>query len=256
MLRLFKPRLPVTKEDRLWVDASFVRLGSLLGTHRILNAPIIEPTQEHFPDPYDGSEEALRHLFARVAHAMQVDPESIDLTLFTSVDSVSRDLVPFGAKNSKGAGGLYYHEPEDRPHISVHESKLKDPMALVAVLAHEIGHIILLRPGLVERDEPDMEPLNDLLTVFLGLGIFSANSAFQFKQYTNNDKQGWSTQRLGYLPEPIWGYALARFAYEREEPSPRWAGHLAGNIAPYFKRSLAWLATNQAPRVLSRPLAS
>jgi hypothetical protein len=52
-------------------------------------------------------------------------------------------------------------------------------MALVATLAHELGHVILLRPGLVKANEADMEPLNDLLTVFLGFGVFNANSVFQ-----------------------------------------------------------------------------
>jgi predicted Zn-dependent protease len=48
---------------------------------------------------------------------------------------------------------------------------MKDPMKLVAVIAHELGHVILLRSELVDREEADMEPLNDLLTVFLGQGI-------------------------------------------------------------------------------------
>jgi hypothetical protein len=54
---------------------------------------------------------------------------------------------------------------------------------LVATLAHELGHIILLRPGLIKRTKEDMEPLNDLLTIFLGFGIFTANAAFRFEQH-------------------------------------------------------------------------
>jgi hypothetical protein len=135
--------------------------------------------------------------------------------------------------------------------IAINESELKDPMTLVAVIVHEIGHIILLRPGLIKRDEPDMEPLNDLLTIFLGFGIFTANSAFQFSQYTNNESQGWSSRRLGYLSEPMLGYALARFAYERDEQKPDWASFVKGNISPYMKRSLAWLSGKQQPRLLS-----
>jgi hypothetical protein len=251
MFGLTKPKLPVTPEQRQWVDDSFLRLASILGADRMLEANVILPTAQYFPDRYDSSETSLQHLFARVADAMQVDPASIDVTLFTSVDELSGDLLPFNSGSSSGAGGLYFHNPEVRPHISIQESKLKDPMSLVAVLAHELGHIILLRPGLVQRDEPDMEPLNDLLTVFLGLGIFTANSAFQFKQFTNNEKQGWSTQRLGYLSEELFGYALARFAFVRREGKPSWASHLASNIAPYQKRSLAWLTANEKTRLLS-----
>ena len=90
-------------------------------------------------------------------------------------------------------------------------------MTLVAVLAHELGHVILLRPGLVDRKDPDMEPLNDLLTVFLGFGIFTANAAFRFEQHSDNRSQGWSARRTGYLSEQQFGYSLARFAYERGE---------------------------------------
>ena len=48
-------------------------------------------------------------------------------------------------------------------------------------------------------------------------------------------------QRLGYLPEEIYGYALARFAHERGERDPKWAKHLSTNVRTYFKKSAAWL---------------
>jgi hypothetical protein len=96
-----------------------------------------------------------------------------------------------------------------------------------------------------------MEPLNDLLTIFLGFGIFTANAAFQFSQYTTNQSQGWSSKRLGYLSEPMLGYALGRFAYERHEHKPGWASFIQSNISPYMRRSLAWLSDRQEPRLLS-----
>jgi hypothetical protein len=57
--------------------------------------------------------------------------------------------------------------------------------------------------------------MTDLITVFLGLGIFTANSAGRFRQYQEDRRQGWSMQRLGYLPKEIYGDSLARFARER-----------------------------------------
>jgi hypothetical protein len=122
-------------------------------------------------------------------------------------------------------------------------------MALVAVLAHELGHIILLRPALVDRKDPDMEPLNDLLTVFLGFGIFTANAAFRFEQHSDNTSQGWSARHLGYLSEEQFGYALARFAYERGEGRPAWSSFLSTNVASYLKRSAAWLISRHEPRL-------
>ncbi len=249
MFGFSSPNLPISIEQKQWADESFLRLASLLGAERMLSAIVILPNEQHFPDRYDQSEASLFALFGRVASAMQVDPTEVDLTLFTSEDELTRHLVPFSSGTNSGAGGLYFHDPDARPRISVHEKKLRDPTALVAVLAHEIGHIILLRPGLVARDELDMEPLNDLLTVFLGLGVFTANSAFQFKQFTGNRTQGWSTQRLGYLSEEMFAYALARFAYERQELKPAWEKFLVTNIRAYFKMSMKWLQHQSAPRL-------
>jgi hypothetical protein len=246
-----KAQLPITLEQKDWVDKSLVRLATLVGANHLTDGELVLPTSEYFPDPYDRSEEALRLIFERVARLMHIDPADIDVTMFASTDDATRSLVPFSSGDSSGAGGLYFHDPTIRPHISVNESQLKDPMTLVAVLAHELGHVILLRPGLVGREEPDMEPLNDLLTVFLGFGIFTANASFRFHQYTNNDSQGWSVRRLGYLSEELFGYALARFAFERGEINPEWRSFLETNIAVYMKRSSKWLHANATQRLLS-----
>jgi len=78
-------------------------------------------------------------------------------------------------------------------------------------MAHELGHAILLGGGLMNPKTPDHEPMTDLLTVFLGLGIFNANSAARFQQRQEERRYSWSMQRLGYLPEEVYGYALAKF---------------------------------------------
>jgi len=251
VFRLTKPKLPITPEQQRWVDSSFVRLARLLGAHRLLQGTVVLPTAEHFPDPYDRSETALRCMFHRVATHMQVNPADVDVTLFASGDDLTRELVPFYSEKSSGAAGLYHHDSADRPHISIDEAQLKDPMALVAVLAHELGHIILLRPGLVDRKHADMEPLNDLLTVFLGSGIFTANAAFRFEQRSDNTSQGWSARRFGYLSEEQFGCALARFAFERGEGKPAWISFLSTNVASYLRRSAAWLASRQESRLFS-----
>jgi hypothetical protein len=242
------PKLPISSEHQAWVDESFRRLAGLLGARRLLDAIVVLPTEEHFPDPYDRSEAALRNMFHRVAKLMQVDPTKIELSVFAREHDMTRSLVPFFRGKDSGASGLYLDEAE-KPHISVDEALLKEPATLVGVLAHEIGHVILLRPGLIQRDDPDMEPLTDLVTVFLGFGIFPANSAFYFEQHTHYDSQGWSARRLGYLPEEVYGYALARFAYERGESKPRWASFLSTNVAAYLKRSASWLSRRNEPHL-------
>jgi hypothetical protein len=246
-----KPKLPITMEQKEWVDRSFVRLASLVGAERLMEGEVVLPTAEYFPDAYDRSEEALRLIFTRVARWMEVEPDEVELTMFASTEDTTRGLAPYASGKSSGAAGSYVHDPAVRPQISVNHGEMKDPMSLVATLAHELGHVILLRPGLVGREEPDMEPLNELLTVFLGFGVFTANAAFRFEQYTNNDSQGWSARRLGYLSEEVFGYALARYALERGEAKPEWRSHLSTNPAAFMRRSSAWFVAEGAPRVLS-----
>jgi hypothetical protein len=242
-----RPKLPVSEEDRQWVDDGFNRLSRMLGRERMLQAKLILPDVEHFPDPYDKSESAAEKMLCRICDYMKVDRSKIDLEIFPDETEELKEMLPYWKGSHNGCAGLYVH-PDDESHrmvVALRSSQLDDPMALVATLAHELGHVILLGGGLMEHSVKDMEPMTDLLTVFLGFGIFNANSAARLLKWQNDRKQGWSMQRLGYLPEEIYGYALARFAYERGERQPTWTAHLSTNVRSYFKRSAAWLEGNE-----------
>jgi len=246
----FSPKLPVTEDDRLWVDDGFRRLEKMLGQRRMLEARVVLPTAEDFPDPYDGTPSAAEMLFCRACAYMQVDRSRIEFEVFPDETEELRKILPsWSGKAGQCAAGLFVHDGKDdgnnkRMVVAIRSTQLKDPLALVATVAHELGHVILLGGRLMYPETPDHEPLTDLLTVFVGLGIFTANSAARFKQYQEERRIGWSMQRLGYLPEEVFGYALAKFAMERGEEKVRWAKHLTPNVRAYFKRSMAWLAKN------------
>jgi hypothetical protein len=78
----FSPKLPVDNEERLWVDEGFARLQKMLGRSRLLDARVILPNPEYFPDAYDGSEAAAEILFRRVCDYMQVDRRRLKLEIF------------------------------------------------------------------------------------------------------------------------------------------------------------------------------
>lgn len=259
----FSPKLPVTDEQRIWVDEGFKCLEKLLGRHRVLEAKVVEPTAEDFPDTYDKTPEALERLFSRVCTYMRVDRASIKLEVFPDETEELRDLLPAWSAGGQGPAGVYLHahqresktgDDDDRMVVAIRSSMMKDPLSLVATVAHELGHVILLGGDLMTPDMEDHEPMTDLLTVFLGLGIFAANSAARFKQFQNERKIGWSTQRLGYLSERVFGYALARFATERGEVKPDWARHLSPNVKSDFKNSKRWLEQNPQFVALAKPI--
>ncbi|MGE5324002.1 MAG: hypothetical protein ACM3SW_14125 [Actinomycetota bacterium] len=209
----------------------------------MLQAKVVLPNEEHFPDPYDKTVEAAERMFCRVCNHMKVDRSRIEFEVFSDGAEELSEFLPYWKGNGAGCAGLYVHadKENDKMVVALRQSQMNDPLAVVATLAHELGHVILLGGGLLEASAKDMEPLTDLLTVFLGFGIFNANCAARFQQWQDERNQGWSMQRLGYLPEQVYGYALARFAHERNEPRPRWAVHLSANVRAYFQKSMQWL---------------
>lgn len=234
---------PLSDDIRQWADEGFVRLGKMLGRERMLNAQIVLPNDKFFPDAYDSSKPSVIAMAERVAGYMGVSRESFRLEIYAQDETAWRESVPLWQGETCDAAGLYFHQPEDgRLIVGVHADQLADPLCLVATLAHELAHVLLLGGGLLDAEITDMEPMTDLCTVFLGMGVFTASSAYQFKQWTSTNTQGWSTRRTGYLPEPLWGYALARFAAERGERKPEWVKDLPRNIRPYFSQSTKWIA--------------
>lgn len=140
--------------------------------------------------------------------------------------------------------------PGARFEISFNEQQLRDPESLIATAAHELGHVHLLGDRRISPRNEDHEPLTDLLTVFMGLGVFTANAAKQFRQYQSGFLQGWSGSNAGYLSQAQFGYALALFAWLRDESNPDWSKSLTANVRSHFKKSLKYLAASQEALLL------
>lgn len=260
----FSPKLPISDDERQWVDEGFRRLEKLLGRRRMLEARVIKPTAEDFPDPYDkNSTASVEALFDRVCNYMRVDRNGLALEIFPDETEELRRILPYWrGESGRQPAGLYMHALQERISegdngpaiVAIRSSQTKDPLSLVATVAHELGHVILLGQCLISPETSDHEPLTDLLTVFLGMGIFNANSANRFRQYQEDRRQGWTMQRCGYLTEQIFGYALAKFTAERGEDRVEWKRHLSTNVRSYFNRSRRWLAKNPYSVTTAKPI--
>ncbi|GAB7184258.1 hypothetical protein ATKI12_4089 [Kitasatospora sp. Ki12] len=235
---LFSAKCPVGPEERVWIEESMAWLTAEFGREVLDRAPVL-PTAEFFPGPYEGSEEDVRRVITRLCGYLGVAPER--LTVEIEPDDGERGMADdLGlAYESRSAAGHYRRE-NGRPVIAVAQRQAARPVALVATVAHELGHVRLLDEQRITSDRRDHEPLTDLLTVHFGLGVFTANSAFDFSQ----DNHGWSYSRLGYLTERMFGYALACYAHLRGETDPAWARHLATNPRAYLKQGLRYLDRN------------
>jgi hypothetical protein len=201
---------------------------------------MVIPTADFFPEEYDGSEEAVESLLNRVSGFMRIDPKRLDFAFFQGGSDIP-DLIPVGSSRREGPAGLFTQSGRSgRLIIGLEISHIGNPEVLVAVMAHELSHVHLLADKRLTGEEADHEALADLLTVFFGLGIFTSNAAFSFAQWQHGLTYGWSTKRMGYLSEPMWGFALAAFSWMRQDLKPRWSKYLASGVEHYRKRGMKY----------------
>lgn len=104
----FSPKLRIREEDRLWVNQGFHRLEKLPERRRMLEAKVIEPTAEDFPDPYDNSSEAVEMLFSRLCIYTAVDRNTVQLEILPDEIDELRDFLPvWSSDRGTQAAGLY-----------------------------------------------------------------------------------------------------------------------------------------------------
>jgi hypothetical protein len=236
----FTPKCPVDDDTKRWLENSFNWLIEELSPETLRSVDVVLPIEEYFPDPFSGTESDIRRMVERVCDYMDVDSKLIDLRFYVNEDG-SR-LHPLAGTEHSGHALGSYQMRGGKYRVRLETSQAANPNVMVATIAHELGHVILLGENRLPDDYEDHEPLTDLLTVFYGMGLFNANSVFTFEQWTNTQSQGWRAERRGYLTEEMFGYALALFAYARGESKPEWATYLNVNVRSYFKNSLKYLA--------------
>lgn len=229
-----QPRCPIDTSTRQWIDRRWAWLENQFGVARVRGARVVLPRQDFFPDPYHGAESDVRPMLDRVCGYMGLQPVKVELFLYHDTPHIRHRK-----ENNTTANR---HELEHgRYTVGVETSCLADPLALVATLAREIGNIQLVDQHKISPTTEDRAHLTDLLTVFLGLGVFTANSVLREKYWQEGHFGGWSMGRRGALPMPAFGYALARFAQARGENGADWAKYLRLDVRAPFRQSLRYL---------------
>lgn len=227
MFGWFRPRCPLVTSEKVWVETRMAWLAENLGANRMLEARVIEPTDEFFPGEYRGEDRDAERIFLRLVKYMQIDLRRVELEV---VETVGDDETVLGE----------YHVGSPA-RVLLKRSLLDDAEALIATIAHELAHEILLGGGLVQGNDEDLERLTDLTMVFLGLGIFGANAALRENHSREGRDSSWSVQKHGYLPMRMYGYGLALFAWSRYETDPEWADHLRLDVREPMRLGLKYL---------------
>jgi hypothetical protein len=223
-----RPKPPVDTWYKAWTETRMLWLADQLGPERLSRAKVLRPVREDFPAVDATTDDGARRLMGYLCGVMEIDPHGLELEVLEG------QQIP-------GAAGHYDARESGRKVIRIARWGLADFQGLVATLAHELAHEILLGRGLLTAEEEDHELVTDLLPVFLGLGIFSANSALREREEQYGNIHRWQIRKLGYLPSHVVGYALALFAHARGEGVPEWCGDLRLDAAESLRSGLRYL---------------
>jgi hypothetical protein len=238
MFNWFQPVCPCDPAAKPWVEERLHWLTRQFGLHVLLEQPVVLPTEEFFPDPWDGSPKAARRMFNRVCGYMGVDPGAVELRLFdektTSLHALDPTLgIAAGTWSSA-------EQPWEPAVVRIERAGLDRPADLVGVMAHELAHQRLLGERRANPAAFDNELLTDLTAVFHGFGVFLANNPRKSTGKLSH-WPGTKLHRPEYLSEPMLGYALAHIAWHRDEERPAWAKALRWAPRAVFKQGLRFL---------------
>ena len=230
MFGLFGSRLPIDEDELEFQLASFKWLQRQFGA--IVDTPLILPTPEYFPSIESNRRVGARQLFNDVRRAAAMEDWPCELEAGESdrpIDAGNAHLLRHEGPNSPCGTFRIEDGLAGRHAVITYNPEMEhDQTGLVATCAHELGHYLMATsPG----DPPggwDLHELHtDLAAVYLGFGIFMANSARSFSQFQDGNYSGWSARTQGYLGEGALVTATAIYQ--------RLAGRDPSDAAPYLK---------------------
>ena len=205
MLSLFRPRLPIDDDELEFQLATFKWLGEQFGPVSA-DTPRIEPTTDWFAARYPPGAAGVEALFdeVRAAAGMSDWPCALEAGDATrSSDAGNAHLLKH--EGDEPPCGTFELREEDGVRTAVvtyNPAMMAAPDELAATFAHELGHYLLATANDPPPGGWDLHELHtDLAAVYLGFGLFMANSAKTFRLIDVAGGSGWQMSRQGYLTE-------------------------------------------------------
>ena len=250
---------PVNAADREWIEESFVWLAARLGVSMLSDAVVL-PTSEYFPGPFSGEPAQLTALVNGVAAGMGMGQGGAPVTVVPLARS-GGIAVQRGLTGCAGYPGGAFRGGEGGHVLALDQALVTRPAALVATIAHMLGHLRFVGQQGIPARRAMREHLIELHAVYTGFGVFGANAALEVEVDPDANRRAAAShglsqgrariRRCGQLSEEAHGYALACFALMRGEPRPKWSKHLDTNPRAYMRQSRRYLVQHPVERLLA-----
>jgi hypothetical protein len=207
------------------------------GVEALQSRTLILPTRECFPQRGQRDTAFAVAVFEQVkVHAGMADwPCTLQMQEGDPNPMVSPQAFIKDAPQSPA--GTFRALGEEGALITYHPNQLADPVALVATFAHELAHY---RTAGFPEPPPGgwevWEIATDLAAVFLGFGVFLANTRFQFGHFSDGRVSGWRWRQQGYVSEPEVLHMQAIVSQAMGAPQEQTLAHLKPALRGIYKR--------------------
>lgn len=232
---------PIDQEQQAWVEDSFALFQREFGNDWLRKKPVILPSAQFFPDPYQPHSRSGLMLAARLCGYLDVPEGRLRVHFYDNQNPSSEAMAPGVLYEMAGDEG-YVAETEDGPVLVLPLQSLRDSFSLAATIGRNLAVWHLYANRNFDGGDANAALLAELLSIYLGMAVFTANSAYQFTQWHDGQMEGWQMARRSDMSEPMLGFALAVYAVLRDEQDESWTRQIAANIRPYYKQSRRYLA--------------
>lgn len=236
----FRKKPLLTEEDAQFQIECFKWLLTYFGGDDFYKeSQLVLPTRDYFPSTVDSQESAAQQTFNEVKKyagmekwpvKLEAQEEDPNLHIAPTVAVQNVEQSPLGTFSAK---------ENNEVTITYNPKIVTDPTQMVATFAHELSHYLT---GTAPEPPPggwdNWEFATDIGATFLGFGIFLANAAFNFRQYSSVGTVGWKTSGGGYLTEAEHSYSLAIFLRLKGISQEIALSHCDTNVKAYLKKAL------------------
>lgn len=238
MFGLFRSKPLLDESSTEWLHSAYAWAFRNFGSEVFHKDTIlVTPTDRYFPDKsLSSAEERASAAFARVRAYAGLQDWPFELVALTS------DMPPppaiFSAQPRGPQSAVSIEGAKQSIQIAYDPAMIRNPLFLIAAFAQQLGYHL---GRAVEEIPPGGEelrgPASDLLAVFMGFGLFLANSALTVCR-GGCSGCGTSVQTLGYLTESEFVYALAIFCAKKNIQNKEVELHLKKTLRPFFRKAV------------------
>ncbi len=244
----FLKKKPLLSDDRFFfqIDTYKWLLQNFDSNYFYGKCPLILPTEEFFPEIAQGEKIKVNDLFEQVKDYAGMDSWECNLLAQDDdfEDLISKELF-LGEAGSSPLGT--FSIDEGKPLITYNPELRKKPDNLIATFAHELAHLLIAGCEVEPPDGWENEELvTDLAAIFMGFGLFIANSSFQHGHFSNGQDTGWKSQKSGYLAEHEASFALAIFLKLKNIEFKDVSRYMDANVKTYVKMALLELDQSES----------